>query len=68
MENKFRKLAIANYAIFGSMFIMIIIGEIIRPKTMFGVITGVYWIILDLAVLVVALVTAIKLWRAEKIK
>lgn len=33
---------------------------------MFGVITGMYWIILDLAVLVVAIVTAINLWRFTK--
>jgi hypothetical protein len=66
MGNKFIKLAAANFIISFFMFLMLIIAEILRVKTMFGVITGIYWIILDLAVLVVSLVTGINLWRFAK--
>jgi hypothetical protein len=63
MKKPFFKLSIANFCISFFMLLMLVIAEIFKVKQMFGVITGVYWIVLDLAVLAVSLVTGISLWR-----
>ncbi len=58
-----RKLAITNFCISMAMLTMLIVAEIFRVKEIFGVITGIYWVILDLAVLIVSTVTGIFLWK-----
>ena len=66
MKNTFLKLSVANIIVSFVMFAMLIIAEIFRVKEIFGVITGVYWIILDLAVVVVSATTGITLWKFVK--
>jgi hypothetical protein len=63
MKNPLFKLSIANFCISFFMLLMLVIAEICKVKQLFGVITGVYWIVLDLAVLAVSLITGISLWR-----
>ena len=61
-----KKLAIANLGISFAMFSMLIFAEVIGAKHLFGVIIGIYWRLLDMAVLIVSAVTGVFLCKSSR--
>lgn len=61
-----RKLAIANMGVALAMLFMLIVAEAIQVKQIFGVIIGIYWVLLDVAVLFVSIVTGVFLWKSPR--
>jgi len=61
-----KKLAIANMGVALAMLFMLIVAEAVRVKHIFGVFIGIYWVLLDVAVLIVSTVTGVFLWKSPR--
>lgn len=61
-----KKIAIANLGIAFAMLFMLVVAEVIRAKQIFGIFIGIYWVLLDMAVLIVSSVTGVFLWKSSR--
>jgi hypothetical protein len=65
-KESMKKLAFANIGIATAMLVMLIVAEALRVKQVFGVIIGIYWVLLDIAVFIVAIITGVFLLKSSK--
>ena len=61
-----KKLAVANLCIALAMLFMLIVAEIFGVKHILGIFIGVFWVLLDVSVLIVSLVTGVLLWKSSR--
>ena len=61
-----KKLAIANLGVAFAMLFMLVVAEGFRARQILGVFIGIYWVLLDVAVLIVSIVTGVLLWKSSR--